>query len=319
MIYSFLKVVVSIAMKLFCRKIIINKPALLKENGPLLLACNHPNSFLDAVILDILFRQPVYSLARGDVFVNKWVVRILTAFKILPVYRLSEGANNLQTNYATFDECKKIFRKNGLVLIFSEGRCINEWHLRALKKGTARLTLSAWDENIPLKVLPVGINYSSFRRFGKTVHINFGEMLERDRFEDDHSDGTRIQSFNHTLRKELHRLVYEIAPEDIGKRQRIFNSPLNRISRLILFIPGVLGWLLHLPLYVPVRKFTYRRTNHNDHYDSVLMSLLLVLYPFYLLIISFLLFLATENYYSLSAFIVMPLIARAWIMFKPTI
>jgi len=36
--------------------------------GPLLLACNHPNSFLDGIILDILFDEPIWALTRGDVF-----------------------------------------------------------------------------------------------------------------------------------------------------------------------------------------------------------------------------------------------------------
>ena len=67
---------------------------MLKEKGPLLLACNHPNSFLDAVILDILFEQPVWSLARGDAFSGKTINKILTAVKILPVYRTSEGVEN---------------------------------------------------------------------------------------------------------------------------------------------------------------------------------------------------------------------------------
>jgi 1-acyl-sn-glycerol-3-phosphate acyltransferase len=64
MIYSILKVWVRLAAWIFCRKIIINKKEVLKEKGPLLLACNHPNSFLDSVMLDILFEQPVWSLAR---------------------------------------------------------------------------------------------------------------------------------------------------------------------------------------------------------------------------------------------------------------
>ena len=57
---------------------------MLKKQGPLLLASNHPNSFLDAVILDILFEQPIWSLARGDVFKNKFISRILTSLKNVP-------------------------------------------------------------------------------------------------------------------------------------------------------------------------------------------------------------------------------------------
>ena len=143
-------------------------------NGPLLLAANHPNSFLDAVILDILFKKPIWSLARGDVFKKPFYIKLLTKLKILPVYRTSEGVENLEANYQTFDSCKEIFQQNGIVLMFSEGKCINEWHLRPLKKGTARLATTSWQEGIDVKVLPVGINYSSFRKFGKNIFLNFG-------------------------------------------------------------------------------------------------------------------------------------------------
>ena len=42
---------------------------------------------------------------------------------MFPVYRTSEGVENLGINYETFDECKNIFKKNGVVLIFSEAKC----------------------------------------------------------------------------------------------------------------------------------------------------------------------------------------------------
>ncbi|TAL44628.1 MAG: glycerol acyltransferase, partial [Chitinophagaceae bacterium] len=196
------------AMIIFCRKMIINKRELLKEKGPLLLACNHPNSFLDSVILDVLFEQPVWSLARGDAFINRGVKWFFKAVRILPVYRTSEGVENLPENYKTFDACIDIFKKNGLVHIFSEGRCINEWHLRPLKKGTARLAVKSWEENIPLKVLPVGINYSSFHRFGKNIFINFGSIITRENIEWDVSDGVRHQSFNNRLQQQMQDLVF---------------------------------------------------------------------------------------------------------------
>src|SRR4051812_42879169 len=161
LLYKALKISVRLAMFIFCRRVIINKRQMLNSNGPLLLACNHPNSFLDAVILLTLFRQPVHPLTRGDVFSKPFYARLLAALKMLPVFRTSEGAENLNTNYQTFGLCKNIFRKKGIVLIFSEGQCVNEWHLRPLKKGTARLAFFAWRENIPVQVLPVGINYSS--------------------------------------------------------------------------------------------------------------------------------------------------------------
>src|SRR6187455_2512324 len=207
MLYSILKVIVRLAAKIFCRKIIINNPELLKEKGPLILACSHPNSFLDAVLMDILFEQPVWSLTRGDAFLNKKITRLFYKLKMLPVYRPSEGVENLSENYKTFDTCIELFKRNQVVLIFSEGLCVNEWHLRSLKKGTARLAYKCMQENIPLKILPVGINYSSFQRFGKNLFVNFGNLFSVKDFDQGLSDGAFYQVFNNTLQEELRPLV----------------------------------------------------------------------------------------------------------------
>ena len=83
---------------------------MLRKQGPLLIAANHPNSFLDAIILTSLFKNPVYSLARGDAFAGKIITKILTSLNMLPVYRVSEGVENLEHNYTTFKACQDIFR-----------------------------------------------------------------------------------------------------------------------------------------------------------------------------------------------------------------
>jgi 1-acyl-sn-glycerol-3-phosphate acyltransferase len=260
MIYSILKVWVRLAAWIFCRKIIINKKDVLKEKGPLLLACNHPDSFLDSVMLDILFEQPVWSLARGDSFINKTVNRFFNAVRIMPMYRTSEGVKNLSENYKTFEACLKIFKENGLVHIFSEGKCINEWHLRPLKKGTARLAIKAWEENIPLKVLPVGINYSSFRRFGKNIFINFGEMITKENIEWNSADGIRNLSFNSQLRRQLEQLVFEIDKKDKAMQSAILEQKPSLFTKIILAIPAAAGFLLHAPLYLPVKKIVLKNS-----------------------------------------------------------
>src|SRR5436189_1186540 len=224
LLYTLLKPVVRLAMLIFARRVIVNKPPLLKKKGPLLLACNHPNSFLDGAILAVRFEQPLHSLARGDVFKKPLYIRLLKSLKIHPIYRTSEGHEKLNINYRTFEVCKEIFKQNGIVLIFSEGQCINEWHLRPLKKGTARIAFSAWDENIPLEVLPVGINYSSFRRFSKNVFVNFGEIITKHDFDLDHADGKRNQFFTYKLEQQLQQLVFEIDKNDIKKQKLLLEK-----------------------------------------------------------------------------------------------
>src|SRR6185436_5271503 len=105
MLYQFIKLIARAAIKFYCRDLRLNKEELLKFEGPLMLAANHPNSFLDAIILCTIFDKPVYSLARGDAFSGNLVSKILLSLKLLPVYRVTEGVENLEENYKTFDQC----------------------------------------------------------------------------------------------------------------------------------------------------------------------------------------------------------------------
>ena len=316
MLYNSLKIIVRIAMKIFCRKIIINNRAMLKKKGPLLLASNHPNSFLDAVILDILFQQSIWSLTRGDMFIKKRVSRILGVLRMLPVYRPSEGVENLSENYKTFDACIEIFRNNGVVLIFSEGLCVNEWHLRSLKKGTARLAIKCQDENIPLRVLPVGINYSSFRRFGKNVFINFGTIFTLDEMDKTAPEGIRNQVFNNHLKKELEPLVFEIEKNNRQKKRKLLEKKPSLILKILLTIPAFIGLLAHAPLYLPVKIAVLIKLRKTVHVDSVLIAVLVFIYPFYLLLIVLVGFILTKSLWFFLLFLLLPFTAWSYVQVK---
>jgi len=316
LLYYSLKVVVRIASLIFCRKIIIKNKELLKAEGPLLIACNHPNSFLDAVMIGILFRKPVFSLTRGDVFKNPVLRKLFRSLRMLPVYRTREGIENLTENYKTFDSCACIFKQKGVVSIFSEGLCVNEWHLRALKKGTARLAFKCWENDIPLKVLPVGINYSSFRSFGKNVFFNIGTPINKTMFDHDGTDGTKYQDFNNKLREELAQLVFEIPAGDERIQQQKLGVRINAFKKVMLAMPAVFGYLFHFPLYVPVKLFTAHKFGKGVHYDSMLLALLLFFYPFYLLLAVILLYAFFETGWIFSVFFILPFTAWCFVQGK---
>ena len=288
MLYSLLKRYARFALKIYCTRIIVNKPEVLRSKGPLLFASNHPNSFLDGMILTTLLDAPLYSLARGDAFKKNWVNKMLRKLKLLPVYRTSEGVENLEHNYTTFDACRETFKENGMVLIFSEGQCENEWHLRPLKKGTARLAITSWKQGIPLTVLPTAFNYSSFRKFGKEIHLLFGEPLDRDRILRHESDGKSFLAFNEQLNEQLKKVVYEISAEDKQSVRKIFAIH-KKPSFYFLLVPALIGWILHAPLFYSAKLFAEQFRN-TGHYDSVLNSVLFLLYPVYFLFVVILAF-----------------------------
>jgi 1-acyl-sn-glycerol-3-phosphate acyltransferase len=284
----------------------------------LLIAANHPNSFLDAILLCSIFKQPIYSLARGDAFKNNFVAKILRALNMFPVYRVSEGVENLEENYKTFDDCIEVFKKNGIVLIFSEGKCVNEWNLRPLKKGTARLAMTAWEQGIPLKIIPTGINYNSFTSFGKNVQLNFGEIISQENiaFKNEDAYGTKIQNFNAALQAQLEKLVVQIKPVDEKLIKENFSVPVSSFKKILLFIPALCAYILHAPLYIPVQKFAFKKFGKIDHYDSVVVGLLFLLYPFYLMLIAFVVYLIWGSYWGLATFFLLPFMAWSYILLK---
>jgi 1-acyl-sn-glycerol-3-phosphate acyltransferase len=281
--YRLLKFYARLAINIYCTRIIVNRPEVLRLKGPLLLACNHPNSFLDGMILTTLFDEKVYSLARGDAFKKPWVNKFLRRLQLLPVYRTSEGVENLGHNYATFEACRKTFEDKNVVLIFSEGKCENEWHLRPLRKGTARLAVTSWEQGIPLQVIPTALNYSSFRSFGKEVHLFFGEPIQKEAVLSQLNEGKRFLAFNDQLNDQLKKFVYEIDGNDTATIRSTFSIK-PRPSIYWLWLPAFLGWVLHAPLYYGSKWFT-KRFDGTGHYDSVLVLLPLLLYPFYLLLL----------------------------------
>ncbi len=316
MLFALLKFPARLALWIYCRHLRINHKELLQLRGPLLIAANHPNSFLDAIILATLFRQPIYSLARGDAFSGSFISTLLRQLNILPVYRLSEGAENLEHNYTTFDVCRELFRKNGIVLIFIEGRCINEWHLRPLMKGTARLAISSWEAGIPLRILPTGINYHSFSSFGKNIHLGFGRVITAHDIDLSQPQGKCISTFNQLLKQELQQLVYEIDSNDRPQIKSIFEQPVSPVKKVVLGLPALLGFVLHRPLYLPFRKFFWKRMAHNDHFDSAMVGSMFILYPLYLFLFILPLWLITGCWYWWALLLVMPFCAWARVQLK---
>ena len=316
MLYSILKVIVRLAAKIFCRKIIINKPELLNEKGPMILACSHPNSFLDAVLMDILFEQPIWSLTRGDAFLNKRITNLFYKLKMLPVYRPSEGVENLSENYKTFDSCIELFKRDQIVLIFSEGLCVNEWHLRSLKKGTARLAYKCQQENIPLKILPVGINYSSFKRFGKNLFVNLGNIFTANDLDKNLSDGVWYQVFNNRLQQELRPLVYEIEKEDKAKQKELLKIKIPLFKKIFLAIPAAIGWLVHAPFYLPIKYWVHKKYNNSGHVDAMQLAIPLFIYPVYLLLIILILFFVLKTWWVILLFIILPFTAWSYVQVK---
>ncbi len=187
----------------------------------------------------------------------------------------------------------------------------------AIKKGTARLAISSWEDAIDVKVLPVGINYSSFRRFGKNIFLNFGSVISGKDIDTGESDGKKYLAFNSCLQDGLQKLVFEIPAGDSAMQKKLLVKQSPAAAKIVLALPAIAGVLLNAPLYLPVKYFTKLRTADTDHYDSVLVALLIFLYPFYVLLVSIFIFFITGEYgISFLILLLFPFTAWAYVHLK---
>ena len=149
------------------------------------------------------------------------------------------------------------------------------------------------------------------------MFINFGDMIEKKDIASSPADGLLYQSFNTLLENQLKQLVFEIEKKDKEKQQLLLQKKPSGRRRVLLAFPALIGLLIHWPVYLPVRRFTFRRTSHNDHFDSVMVAVLFIIYPLYLISLITLTFLFTKSWWALSLFLVLPFCAWAYVQLKP--
>lgn len=302
MIYQLFRKLIKAAIWLFCKELIVVNQKVFTTTGPLLVVANHPDSFLDAILIGAQFSGKMHFLARGDAFHKKHHRFFLRLLNMIPVYRLSEGRENLHLNKSAFTESRHILASGGIVLIFIEGICINSHALQPFKKGAARIA-SGLDLRKPLMVLPVAITYNSFTRFGKKVRIAAAEPIPVKKLLPFKETAKNYSFFNQQIRLKLEPLIQ--FPENRAKRQ---------------YLPGKLmsipGRVLHFSLYKVISAIVRNKTRGTVFYDSVLFAVLLLLYPFYLFLIGCLLFAASVNPVLIALIILIhPLLARATVLF----
>jgi hypothetical protein len=141
--------------------------------------------------------------------------------------------------------------------------------------------------------------------------------MTKDDFDLNEPDGKKNLAFNLKLKEQLHQLVFEISKTDIQKQKQVLEKKPSPFAKIFLFMPAVIGWLVHAPLYIPIKKYTYTKTVNNDHYDSILVALLLFIYPFYLILITITAALLTGNFYFLLLTVALPFTAWAYVQLKP--
>lgn len=257
----------------FIPKLIVRNTERQSSSGPVLLVANHPDSFLDALLIAVAYQRPLHFLARGDVFNRPWHRVLLRLLNMYPVYRIREGRQHVHLNRTTFQFSNDVLQRGGALLIFIEGICLNTHELQPFKKGAARIALEARDLT-GFQIMPVGVAYSDFNRIGKAATVCFGNPIYPTLPFVHVHEQANINSFNEMIFPQLKELI---RPPEVQINEK---GPRTTIAALAI------ARLLNYPLYYPFSRKIARLTKGTVFYDSVLFATLLFSYPIYCLLVA---------------------------------
>ncbi len=173
--------VIALALRLFFRRIEVVGVERVPRSGPLLFVLNHPNGLVDPALVFVSMPRRVSFLAKSTLFDNPIGAFVLRTFEILPVYRRIDAGAKLTSNTVTFENCFELLRRGRCIAIFPEGISHDEPQLQKMKTGAARIALGAVSDSslsVPLKIVPVGLYYTSKTSFRSEALIRYGEVFD---------------------------------------------------------------------------------------------------------------------------------------------
>lgn len=169
------------AFRLFFSHIHVKGIENIPSDRPIILAPNHQNALLDALAAMHGLRGVQVFMARADIFKNRHIAKVLRFLKIMPVFRMRDGYENLGKNDEIFDQAAEVLRESRFLCIMPEGTHSEYHRLRPLVKGMFRLAFKYIMEN-PGKpapvIIPVGIDYSSYSAYRSTLFVQYGKPID---------------------------------------------------------------------------------------------------------------------------------------------
>ena len=213
--YWLLKKYVQFADWLIYNKVVVTGLNNIPKNKPIVFSPNHQNALSDplAILLHTKF-QPVW-LARADIFKNKTAAAILKFLKIMPVYRMRDGKENLAKNDVTFQNSVRVLENNFALGLFPEAAHSGKRQMLVHKKAVPRIVFMAEEKsknNLDIQIIPTGIYYSHYWKFNRNLIVNFGNPISVNEFLDEfkQSESAATLSLRQRILDEMQTVVLEI-------------------------------------------------------------------------------------------------------------
>ena len=216
-VYSTLKIhVIDPSTRFSFRRLEMLGTENIPKDGAIILAPNHCNTLMDALVVLQSRKGPTVFGARADIFNSPVLAKIMTFLRILPMVRERDGIRNVIRNKETMEVISEVLRDRVPYCVFCEGTHRPKHSLLPIKKGIFRTAFTAIQSGASdtVKIVPVGLDYSDFFRFRGKCVMEFGSPLDVGSYIDKTEENIPAETYRE-LSKELS----------------------SRISELITFIP----------------------------------------------------------------------------------
>lgn len=211
-LYNIAKVWVDWNLKQSYRKCQVHGKENIPSDGSILLAPNHCNTLMDAlVMLRAHDKQTVFG-ARADIFNKPLIAKAMYFIRILPMIRQRDGLRNVLKNKDTQETIVETLEHNIRFCMYPEGTHRAKHSLQALGKGIFRAALAANEKfgaERPIYIVPVGIEYGDYFRYKSTSLVNYGQAINVTEFIKELDVENEAQVIN-ALSKELSSRMSEL-------------------------------------------------------------------------------------------------------------
>jgi 1-acyl-sn-glycerol-3-phosphate acyltransferase len=186
MLYRALRAAADVALRWYYGDIVVQGAERIPSRGPLVVASNHPNALVDALLVSTTLRRRVRMTAKATLFEHPLLAPLLRAVGVVPLRRAKDeltarraGTPSVARNAESFQQVTEALVQGGVVLVFPEGISHDEPALAPLKTGAARMALAASEAGaVGLRLLPVGLIFERKEEPRSRVLVRVGEPID---------------------------------------------------------------------------------------------------------------------------------------------
>ncbi len=209
--YEIIRTYVRFGFWLTHKNIVVTGRHLIPEDKPIIFAPNHQNALMDPLALVCTNPHQSFWLARADIFKSKRARPILKYLRLIPVYRIRDGKENLTNNKQIFEQVIGILENKQTIALFPEAAHSGKRQMLPHKKAIPRIALEAEEKNhfnLDLQIVPVGIFYSHYWSFNRLLIVSYGEPIAIDKYKEEYTDNPQKAMIS--LREEIHNRISPI-------------------------------------------------------------------------------------------------------------